>query len=160
MQIANHTVATIHYTLTGQDGSVIEDSHDGEPLDYVHGVGSIIPGLESALDGRSAGDEFTVTIPPAAAYGEKDANLVQIVPASLFGEGGGAQVGMRFRAESDDEMRIFTVLGVQGDQVTVDGNHPLAGETLTFAVKVVGVRAATNEEVEHGHVHGPEGHGH
>jgi FKBP-type peptidyl-prolyl cis-trans isomerase SlyD len=160
MNIENNTVATIHYKLTGADGALIESSEGGEPLAYVHGVGNIIPGLETALTGRTAGDSFSVSIAPAAAYGERDGSLVQIVPGSLFAEAGGARVGLRFHAEDESGTRVFTVTGVDGDQVTVDGNHPLAGQTLNFEVTVVEVRAATDEELEHGHAHGPEGHGH
>lgn len=158
MNIAPNTVATIHYTLTDGHGNLIESSQGGEPLDYIHGIGAIVPGLEAALDGKAAGDTFRVTLPPEAAYGERDEALVQVLPRQLFSEPDELEVGMRFRAQSEAGPLILTVIDLDGQTVTVDGNHPLAGVTLNFDVAVVNVRAATREELEHGHAHGPAGH--
>lgn len=160
MNIAPNTVATIHYTLTDGNGNLIESSQGGEPLAYIHGIGAIVPGLEAALDGKAAGDTLRVTLPPAAAYGEHDEALVQMLPRQLFNELDELEVGMRFRAQSEAGPVILTIIDLDGQTVTVDGNHPLAGVTLNFDVAVLNVRAATREELEHGHPHGPEGHGH
>lgn len=160
MQIANDVVASIEYTLTDDQGNVIDSSVGGEPLAYLHGAGNIIPGLESALEGKTVGDSFKISVPPAEGYGEKDDGLLQVVPRSMFRGVDQVEVGMQFHAQTDYGMQVITVAKVEGDNVTVDGNHPLAGQNLNFDVKVVEVRAATSEELEHGHVHGPGGHHH
>ena len=161
MQISNQKVVSIDYTLTDDQNAVIDSSEDSEPLAYIQGIGSLIPGLENALEGKSAGDELSVSIQPDQAYGERDEALVQTVPREHFDGVENLQEGMQFRASSDDdENMVVTVVNIEGDQVTVDGNHPLAGQTLNFEVAVVEVRDATSEELEHGHVHGPGGHNH
>jgi FKBP-type peptidyl-prolyl cis-trans isomerase SlyD len=159
MQIANQSVVTIDYTLTDPHGEVLDSSKDEEPLTYIHGSGSIIPGLENALHGKSAGDALQVTIPPADGYGDRDEELVQAVPRDRF-PGGDIEVGMRFSAEGDDGTRVVTVVAMDDASVTIDANHPLAGMTLAFEVKVLEVRDATADELEHGHVHGKGGHHH
>ena len=159
MQISKHKVVTIDYTLKDEQGSVIDSSAGGEPFSYIQGIGSVIPGLEQALEGRSPGESVTVSIPPEQAYGERDEALVQVVPRALFGEGQEIAPGMQFQAETESGTRIVTVVGVEEDRVTVDANHPLAGATLTFDVTVVDVREATPEELEHGHVHEAGAHG-
>jgi FKBP-type peptidyl-prolyl cis-trans isomerase SlyD len=161
MQIAKHTVATIDYTLTNSEGHVLDRSRDGQPLSYLHGVGGIIPGLEAALEGKSAGEKISVTIPPEKAYGARNEELVQDVPRQMFQGVNSIEPGMQFQAHGKDgHARIVTVLDVAPESVRVDANHPLAGETLKFDVNVVGVREATAEELSHGHVHGPGGHQH
>jgi FKBP-type peptidyl-prolyl cis-trans isomerases 2 len=155
MQIGEHTVVTIDYTLTGSDGEVIDTSQGHEPLSYLHGVGHMIPGLEQALAGKSAGDRLQVDIAPEDAYGERNEELVQVVPKHLFGEVERLAPGMQFQAYTDDGIDVVTVVAVNDDEVTVDGNHPLAGKELHFDIAVVAVRAATAEEMEHGHVHNP-----
>ncbi len=130
------------------------------PLSYLHGKGNIIPGLEQALAGKAAGDKLDVTVAPEQGYGVRDERLVQIVPRAKFGEVAGLAPGMQVRATSQQGPRIVTVVSVDRDFVTVDGNHPLAGRTLHFSVEVAEVRKATHEEVSHGHVHGPGGHHH
>ena len=110
------------------------------------------------LEAKSAGDELQVTVPPEQAYGVKDQSLVQSVPRRMFGENQDIQTGMRFRAEAQGSSRVVTVVGVNDEQVTIDANHPLAGVTLNFDVKILEVRDATAEELQHGHVHGPGGH--
>jgi FKBP-type peptidyl-prolyl cis-trans isomerase SlyD len=160
MQIANNVVASIEYTLTDDQGTVIDSSVGGEPLAYLHGAGNIIPGLEDALEGKKVGDSFKVSIPPSEGYGEKDEGLLQVVPRSMFQGVDQVEVGMQFHAQTDYGMQVITVTKVEGDNVTVDGNHPLAGQTLNFDVKVLEVRDATSEELEHGHVHGAGGHNH
>lgn len=157
MLIAKNTVVTIDYTLTDDAGTVIDSSSGQAPLAYLHGVGNLIPGLESALEGQAAGAALQVRVEPEHGYGVRDERLVQAVPREAF-EGGEIEVGMRFRARTDDGEMVFTVMEVGRDKVTVDGNHPLAGVPLNFAVTVVGVRDATTEELSHGHVH--DGHTH
>jgi FKBP-type peptidyl-prolyl cis-trans isomerase SlyD len=161
MAIAKDKVVSIDYTLTNDGGQVLDSSTGREPLAYLHGSGNIIPGLESALDGKREGDQLNVTIPPDQAYGHKDPKLVQQVPRSAFGEQQQqVQPGMQFQANTNAGPRVLTVVDVQGESVTIDANHPLAGVTLNFDVTVREVRNATEQERQHGHVHGPGGHQH
>lgn len=160
MQIATNCVAYIHYTLTDEQGAVLDSSSGGEPMPYLHGAGNIIPGLEKALEGRQAGEKVDVTVPPAEGYGVRDEKLVQQVPRRAFQGVKDVKPGMRFHANTGEGATQVTVTQVQGDMVTIDGNHALAGVTLKFAVEVTKVREATAEELMHGHVHGPGGHQH
>jgi FKBP-type peptidyl-prolyl cis-trans isomerase SlyD len=146
MQIAEQTVVTIHYTLTDTKGEVLDSSEGpegGEPLSYVQGAGMIVPGLEEALLGKAAGDQVKVTVAPEDGYGLREDGLVQKVPRSEFPDGD-IEVGMRFRTHGG---RILTVAALDEETVTLDGNHPLAGATLSFDVKVVSVREATPEDL-------------
>ena len=151
MQIAKDTVATIEYTVTNSDGKLIDTSKDRSPMTYLHGNGTIIPGVERALEGKSAGDSVKVVIPAADAYGEKDPNMVQSVPRENFGGIEDIKAGMQFRAQTPGGARIVTVVRVEGDTITIDANHPLAGQTLVFEATVVEARAATEDELAHGH---------
>lgn len=160
MQIANDKVVLIHYTLTDDEGKVLDSSEGQEPLAYLHGHGNIIPGLENALTGRSAGEKLSVTVAPIDGYGERDNDMVQSVPKSAFQGVDEILPGMQFQAQSPEGMQLVTVLDVDGDEVILDGNHPMAGLTLNFAVEITEVRDASREELEHGHVHGPGGHHH
>lgn len=160
MEVANHRVVSIHYTLTNAAGEVLDSSRGSDPLAYLHGSGNIIPGLESALLGKQAGNKLTVRVEPAQGYGERDEHLVQQVPRRAFQGIDQIQPGMSFQAQSSQGPMRVVVTAVAGDMVTVDGNHPLAGEHLTFDVEITEVRAATEEEMAHGHVHGPGGHHH
>jgi FKBP-type peptidyl-prolyl cis-trans isomerase SlyD len=160
MAIEKNKVVSIDYTLTGDDGQVLDSSQGREPLAYLHGAGNIIPGLETALEGKSEGDQLNVQVPPDQAYGPRDERMVQPVPRAAFQGVADIQPGMQFQANTNAGTRLITVVGVQGDQVTIDANHPLAGATLNFDVKVVNVRDATEQEKSHGHVHGPGGHQH
>jgi FKBP-type peptidyl-prolyl cis-trans isomerase SlyD len=160
MLIAQDKVVLIHYTLTNDSGEALDSSSGGEPLAYIHGQGNIIPGLEKALEGRRAGDRISVKVEAAEGYGERDESMIQQVPRRQFG-GANVQPGMQFHAQtSQGHTRVVTVTRIVGDMVTVDGNHPLAGENLNFEVEVTEVRDASAEELEHGHVHGPGGHHH
>jgi FKBP-type peptidyl-prolyl cis-trans isomerase SlyD len=159
MQIAKNSVVTIDYTLTGPDGQVIDTSVGRQPLPYLHGAGNLIPGLEKQLEGKSAGDTLKVTVAPEEAYGVRDESLTQTAPKSAF-QSPNIAVGQQFRADSPQGQKVFTVTKIEGDSVTVDGNHPLAGIALNFEVNIKDVRAATQEELAHGHVHGPGGHHH
>lgn len=160
MQVAKNKVVSIDYTLKDDIGEVIDSSEGAEPLFYLHGFSNIVPGLEAALEGKVAGDNVKVSLNPAEGYGERDDSLQQVVPREAFQGIDQLEVGMQFQAESDDGNHIVTVTAVEGNEVTVDGNHPLAGETLNFDVTIVEVRDATAEEMEHGHVHGSGAHHH
>ena len=160
MQIGTHKVVTIDYTLRNDGGDVLDTSKGRGPLTYMHGAGNLIPGLESALEGKQAGDSMTVNVAPEDAYGEKDEQLVQEVPKNLFSGVENIQPGMQFQAQTQAGPRVVTVVGVAEENVTIDANHPLAGVPLTFDVTVIEVRDATDEEKAHGHVHGPGGHHH
>ena len=127
---------------------------------YLHGAGNIIPGLERALLGKAVGDKFNVSIPAAEAYGVRDDSMVQELPSNMFSGIDKIEVGMEFHAETEHGLQVVTVTKVDGDNVTIDGNHPLAGVDLTFDVEVAEIRAASAEELEHGHAHGAGGHHH
>jgi FKBP-type peptidyl-prolyl cis-trans isomerase SlyD len=160
VQIAQDSVVLIHYTLKDDKGAVVDSSAGGEPLAYIQGHGNLVPGLEKALEGKQDGDTVAVTVAPADGYGTRDAALVQRVPKRSMQGAGDIRKGMQFQAQTDGGVRVFTVTGVVGDMVMLDGNHPLADQTLYFDVEVVSVRVATEEELEHGHVHGAGGHHH
>ena len=145
MQIADNAVVAIDYTLRNDEGEVLDSSEGAQPLVYLHGAGNIIPGLEQALVGKQAGDELKAGIEPEDAYGEYSVELVATLNRSMFEGVDELQVGMQFHASAPDGgMQVVTIRDLDGDQVTVDGNHPLAGQRLNFEVKVVGVRAATD----------------
>jgi len=160
VEISADRVVVIHYTLKDDKGTVIDSSAGGEPLAYIQGHGNLVAGLEKALEGKQDGSSVTVSVPPAEGYGIRDEALMQRVPKRSLQGSGEIKKGMQFQARTDDGMRLFTVTAVVGDMVTLDGNHPLADQTLNFAVDVVSVREATSEELEHGHVHGAGGHHH
>lgn len=157
MQVATNKAVTIHYTLTNQAGDIVDSSRDGDPLAYIHGIGSLVPGLEKELEGKGVGDNVTVTVQPEDGYGHKTPELIQVVPKEAFHFDGEIEVGMRFQAETDHGIELVEVIAVDDESVTVDANHPLAGEALNFDVDVVDVRDATAEEIEHGHIHGEGG---
>jgi FKBP-type peptidyl-prolyl cis-trans isomerase SlyD len=158
MVIGTDSIVTLHYTLKDDAGVIIDQSAPGEPLAYLHGHGGIIAGLEKELTGRSAGDALCVTVRPAEGYGEYDNDLVQSVPRRALRGIENIKTGMRLHAQTAAGTRAVTVTKVIGDLVTLDGNHPLAGKSLHFDVRIEAVRAATEEELAHGHVHGPHGH--
>lgn len=160
MQIAKNTVVSVHYTLTNDQGEILDASDAAAPLAYIQGQNHIIAGLEKALDGQEPGAKLHVTVSPEEGYGVRNDQLVQTIPMSVFEGIDEVQAGMQFHAQTPQGPQLITVTAVEGDQVTIDGNHPLAGETLTFDVEVMDVRPATAEELEHGHVHGPGGHHH
>jgi len=160
MTVKQDSVVTIHYTLKDDDGELIDSSAADEPLTYLHGHGNLIAGLERELQGRSPGDKLHVKLAPADGYGEYDENLIQQVPRRSLRGIANIRVGMQLRAQSEHGARTVTVTRVAGDLVTLDGNHPLAGKNLNFDVEITAVREATEEELSHGHVHGPGGHHH
>jgi FKBP-type peptidyl-prolyl cis-trans isomerase SlyD len=153
MQISNGKVATFHYTLTDDRGVVLDSSDGNDPLDYIHGYGMIIPGLEKALAGKSVGDTFKVSVEPQEAYGERHEDLIQNISRRVFPEGQEITAGMQFHAQSEDGTQLITVVEVGDEDITIDANHPLAGERLNFQIEVTEIREATDEEKSHGHVH-------
>lgn len=157
MTICKDKIASIDYTLTGDDGKVIDTSDGRGPLEYIHGAGNIIPGLESALEGKKLGEALRVSIAPKDAYGEYNEKLVQPVPRSNFAGAQKIEVGMEFQARTPQGVHVVRVTKVDDENVTVDANHPLAGQTLHFDVKIVAVRDAKPEELEHRHVCNSEG---
>ncbi|MCM0045022.1 MAG: peptidylprolyl isomerase [Burkholderiaceae bacterium] len=161
MNISKDTVVTLHYKLSDAQGNLIEESR--EPMVYLHGgYQNTLPKIEEALDGKQAGYEVTIQVEPDDAFGDYDAELVKVEPRNLFPEE--LEVGMQFEGAPDGdeqaEARVFTVTDIADDKVVLDGNHPLAGMALRFALNVVEVRKAADEEIAHGHVHGPHGHHH
>jgi FKBP-type peptidyl-prolyl cis-trans isomerase SlyD len=160
VKIAQEKVVSIHYTLKNAEGSVLDSSSGSDPLAYLHGAGNIIPGLESAREGKEAGEKLAVTVEPGQGYGDRDERLVQDVPRAAFKDVQELAPGMQFQAQGPQGTRLVVVTQVAEETVTVDANHPLAGQTLHFEVEVAEVRDATAEELEHGHVHGPGGHHH
>ena len=160
MQIEKDKVVTIDYVLTDDAGNELDRSEDGS-FAYLHGASNIIPGLEDALAGKAAGDELKVPVAPEDAYGHRDESKTQAVPADMFQTDTQIEVGMQFHAQDPDgDPLVVTVIKVEEETITVDGNHVLAGIPLNFDVKVVDVRDASAEELAHGHVHGPGGHHH
>lgn len=160
MKISKHRVAILDYTLTDDDGQVIDESHDGS-FSYLHGAGNIIPGLEKALAGRKSGEILRVVIEAADAYGERDPARIQRLPRDRFPPDADLQAGTRFQAQSQDgHPQVVTLTGIDGAEVIVDANHPLAGQRLHFEVTILSVRSAKKEEITHGHVHGAGAHHH
>jgi FKBP-type peptidyl-prolyl cis-trans isomerase SlyD len=162
MQVAKNVVVIIDYTLKNDAGNVIDSSKSEgrEPLPYIHGMGGLIPGLEKALEGKNPGDNVNVSIAPEEAYGLRNEKLVNSVPKSAFGNAA-IIVGAQFRTQDKQgHSQVVTVTKIDADTVTIDANHPLAGATLHFDVTIKDVRQATDEELTHGHVHGPGGHHH
>jgi len=154
LMIGEKMVVSMHYTLTDGDGKVLDSSEGADPLSYLHGAGNIIPGLEKALVGKVADDALQVEVTPAEGYGEVVPELKQVVDKTAFQGVETLVEGMSFEAEGPGgEVQRVVITNVDGDDVTVDGNHPLAGVTLNFDVKIVSVRDATEEELSHGHVH-------
>lgn len=160
MEVSADRVVTLHYTLKDDGGAVLDSSAGGEPLAYIQGHGNLVAGLEKALEGKTDGTSLSVVVAPADGYGTRDESLVRRVPKRTLQGAGALKKGMQFQARTEGGMRLFTVTAVIGDMVALDGNHPLADRTLHFDVQIVGVREATAEELEHGHVHGAGGHHH
>lgn len=160
MQITKNSVVTLNYTLKDDQGETLDESQDNSFL-YLHGAGGIIPGLESQLEGKSAGESFSAHIEPADAYGERDESMVQVVPRDMFDKEHPVEEGLQFHAQTPEGgMITVTVAKIDGDDITIDGNHPLAGIALNFDINIVEIREATQEEIDHGHAHGPDGHHH
>lgn len=160
MKVTKDLVVSLAYQVRTEDGVLVDESPVSAPLDYLHGHGSLISGLENALEGHAAGDSFDVSVGADDAYGNYDENLVQRVPKDVFMGVDELEVGMRFLADTDQGPVPVEITEVGDDHVVVDGNHMLAGQNLNFHVEVIAIRAATEEELAHGHVHGEHGHDH
>lgn len=160
MNIQKDCVVSIDYTLSDNEGTVIDTSLEREPLSYLHGAGGLLPGMEKALNGRIEGEKIKTTLIPEEGYGVRDEALLHRVPATELTHIEDLQEGSQIQAESESGNQIFTVILVEDGEVTLDGNHPLAGITLNFEIDVKSVRAASAEELEHGHAHGAGGHQH
>ena len=154
MQVADKLAVSIHYTLTNTAGEQLDSSRKDEPMVYLHGSGQIISGLEEALTDKKVGDKFNITIEPANAYGERNDTMLQEVSMSMFEGVDKVEEGMQFHADASNGVNVVTVTKIDGDKVTIDGNHPLAGEALTFDVDVVDIREATEDELKSQHIHG------
>ena len=154
MQVADNTAVSIHYTLTNDEGEVLDSSIGDEALVFLQGSGNIISGLEKAMVGKVAGDKFNVRIAAEEAYGELMEDMIQVISRDMFEGVDDIEVGMQFHADVSFGTGIVTVVSIDEENVTIDGNHPLAGVALTFDVEVIDVRAATEEEATHGHIHG------
>lgn len=160
MQVADNMAVSIHYTLSNDEGDVIDSSVGDDALVYLHGQGNIISGLEQALYGKKVGDKFNIRIPAEDAYGEFMEDRVQVIPRSMFEGIDELEVGMKFHADVSSGPGVVSIVAIDGDDITIDGNHPLAGIPLTFEVEIVDIRPASREEIAHGHIHGPGGHHH
>jgi FKBP-type peptidyl-prolyl cis-trans isomerase SlyD len=154
MQVADNMAVSIHYTLTNDDGEVLDSSIGDEALVFLQGSGNIIPGLENAMVGKVTGDKFNVRIVPEEAYGELMEDMIQVLSRDMFEGIDNIEVGMQFHADVSSGPGVVTVVSIEGDDITIDGNHPLAGVALNFDVEVIDVRLATDEEASHGHIHG------
>jgi len=153
MRIANDTVVSIEYTMHNAEGELLDRTPSGRPLTYLHGHGNIVPGLEEALHGRAEGERLSVKVPPEDGFGPYREALVRDVPASAFPESAPPEPGMRYDADTEAGPTELLVTEVEGDRVTIDANPAFAGEELHFSLIVSAVREATQEEIEHGHVH-------
>jgi len=161
MKVANHHVIGIEYTLKDGKGEVLDSNEGSEPLLYIQGLGQIVDGLEKALDGKSLGDNLEVKVSAEDGYGVFDDELIQKVPRSEFKDMEPLEEGMEIVVEDEDgEDQVMSITDISPDEVTLDGNHPLAGQELNFKVRIASVRAATQDEIEHGHAHGEGGHHH
>lgn len=158
--MGKNRVVTFHYTLTDSEGTELDSSRSGDPLGYLEGSGNIIPGLETELKKLRVGEKKKVTVAAKDAYGEKNADMVMEVPRTQFPADVDIKVGDRFRTSDDQYAPVFMVMKITESHVTIDGNHPLAGKELTFDVEITEIRDASEEELSHGHVHGPGGHHH
>lgn len=160
MKISNNKVVVMHYAVSDSEGTLIDSSYDHKPLSVIHGTGYLIPGLENALIDHQVGDKFEVAVSANEAYGERDDNFVQSVPKAMFEGIEDLSVGSQLRATTDDGEQTVIVIDANDDEITVDGNHPLAGIDLSFDVEILEIRDATEEELSHGHVHEEGGCGH
>jgi len=162
MTISENKVVLIHYTLKDNSGEVLDSSEGKEPLAFIQGIGNIIPGLEEELETKVVGDKISAVIAPEKGYGVRDEANIHVVPLSGFQADGEEKLveGMQVRVETNEGVSIADVAKIEGEEVTLDLNHPLAGETLHFDIEVVDIRDATKDELDHGHAHGPGGHHH
>ncbi|MCM1322358.1 MAG: peptidylprolyl isomerase [Bacteroides sp.] len=150
MKIADNKVVSLEYTLKDSGGEILDSTEISGPIDYIHGQNSLIPALEKELDGKQDGESFSVTLTPKDAYGERSQELIAEVPKSHFPADAEIEAGMQFEAENDAGSQLVTIAEVKDATVIVDANHPLAGKTLTFDIKISGIRDATENELQFG----------
>lgn len=160
MEIGDSKVVQMHYTLKNDGGEVLDTSEGQDPLTYMHKEGAIIPGLFKAITGKKVGEKVSVVVQPEEGYGHPDDGLLQKIPREAFKGMDDLEVGVKVQADTDHGVQIATVTEIKEEEVTIDLNHPLAGETLHFDVEITDIREASEEELSHGHVHGPGGHHH
>ena len=153
MNIAKNSVVSFYYTVKTDSGEVVDSNEQGDVLSYIHGTGAIVPGLENAMEGKKAGDAFSAVVVPAEGYGEYDDALIFSVPKENFKEPDTVEVGMSVEVQSQEGARVLQIKKIEDETVFLDGNHPLAGETLHFDITISDIREATEEELSHGHVH-------
>ena len=159
MNVSKDKVVTANYVLKNIDGELLDESTPENPMAYLHGSGDVAEGLENALEGKVIGDNINVTLKPDEAYGDYDEALVQEVSKEMFSDIDELEEGLIFQAETPDgEIREYEIVSIEGDKVTIDSNHPLAGETLVFDIDITDIREATAEEIEHGHIHHGDDH--
>jgi FKBP-type peptidyl-prolyl cis-trans isomerase SlyD len=159
MKVSLNKVVAIHYTLTNNEGTVLDSSNGRGPLNFIHGLGHLIQGMEEGIDGKEVGNKFQLKVSPEKGYGNYQNEMVQQVPLSAFA-GQEIKVGMQFEAGTDEQRFLVNIKAIDAETVTVDGNHPLAGVELNFDIEIIDIREATEDEIAHGHVHGPDGHHH
>ncbi|MGB1017808.1 MAG: FKBP-type peptidyl-prolyl cis-trans isomerase [Chitinophagales bacterium] len=160
MNITENAVVQMHYKLTNKEGMLLDSSEGREPLTYMHGKQMLIPGLENQLNGKEVGNKFVAEVPAAEAYGQKSDEMIHLVPKENFKGDGELKPGLQIQIDTNQGQQMAIITKVEGNDVTIDMNHPLAGMDLSFDVEIVDIREATKEEIEHGHVHGPGGHQH
>jgi FKBP-type peptidyl-prolyl cis-trans isomerase SlyD len=159
-KIKANSVVGITYVLTNSQGEELDRAEKAEPLQYIHGMSQIVPGLEKELEGLEVGVTKKVTVTPEEGYGEVNPDLKMTLTRKQFPKDAQIDAGMQFYASTGGERLLLTVTGINGEDIEVDGNHPLSGQTLNFDVEIISIRDATEEEMQHGHVHGPGGHEH
>jgi len=158
MMVEKDKVVSFHYVLTDASGEQVESSREHEPMSYLHGANNIIRGLEKAMEGHAINDKFTATIEPEEAYGVRNEKNVQRIAIKRLKIQGKLHPGQVLSLRTKQGPVQVTVVKVGRFNVDVDGNHPLAGQTLTFDVEITAIRDATDEEIKHRHIHGPDGH--
>ena len=159
--IKKGSVVNLNYVLTNEEGSVMDQSSEDQPFFYLHGFGNIIPGLENGLEGLSVGTKKDIQVQPNDGYGTRNDDLIMKVPKTQFPSDVEIEVGMQFQSQNQNgQPVVFEVIELSDSEITVDGNHPMAGKTLNFNIEVLTIREATKDELKHGHVHGPGGHHH
>lgn len=156
MLVSKDKVVTFHFTLRNGNGEIIDSSAGHDPLPYIQGSGQLIAGLEKEMEGKSVGDAFEVHLTSAEAYGERREDLKDVIPRDAFGEVEALEIGMQFYADGPEGPVVLTITDMDGDNISVDANHPLAGENLHFSIEITEIREASSEELAHGHVHGEE----
>lgn len=157
MIIEKNNVVAMDYTLKDDEGNIVDSSNGQQPLEFLCGYQNIIPGLEKALIGKAVGDSIKVSVAPNEAYGDYEPTLVQIVNKNQIDSDDKIEVGTHFQVDTEEGPMIYTVIKVEGENITLDGNHPLAGQTLHFEVEIKAIRESSKEEQEHGHIHSADG---